>query len=140
MITVTLVCGYCKNTFNRTDYPSRFVKYHSAYCSKRCALLGAREQFRPTQGLVLADNGHLMARAPWHPNRNKNNQVPLAHLLLEDCLGRYLTENEVVHHIDGDPLNNSLRNLQLMTLSSHVKLHNLTRKRGQNGQFLKIVP
>lgn len=43
--------------------------------------------------------------------------------ILQKHLGRKLKSNEIVHHIDGNPLNNSLKNLKLMTRSSHSKLH-----------------
>lgn len=32
--------------------------------------------------------------------------------------------NQVIHHIDFDKLNNEIENLQLMTISDHIKLHN----------------
>lgn len=44
-------------------------------------------------------------------------------LIMEENLGRLLTDNEVVHHIDGNKLNNNLVNLQLLTISEHAKLH-----------------
>lgn len=38
-------------------------------------------------------------------------------------LGRELTEDEEVHHIDGDPLNNDVSNLQVLIKEEHWKLH-----------------
>ena len=38
-------------------------------------------------------------------------------------LGRTLLKNEVVHHIDGNYLNNDPENLQVMTKSEHTQLH-----------------
>ena len=38
-------------------------------------------------------------------------------------LGRELTEDEEVHHIDGNPLNNDINNLQVLTKEEHAKLH-----------------
>jgi len=43
--------------------------------------------------------------------------------LMEQCLGRKLSRNEVVHHINGDIQDNRIENLRLMTLSEHGKLH-----------------
>lgn len=43
--------------------------------------------------------------------------------LMEVHLGRYLGENEVVHHIDGNYCNNSIDNLQVLTREEHNKLH-----------------
>lgn len=50
------------------------------------------------------------------------------HYIMERQLGRRLTGAEVVHHIDGNKLNNDPRNLELHTRSSHAK-HHYSRKR-----------
>lgn len=47
---------------------------------------------------------------------------------MEQHLGRKLTRKEVVHHIDGNELNNDLSNLELMSLSKHSKMHMLGHK------------
>lgn len=44
-------------------------------------------------------------------------------LVMIQHIGRDLMENEVVHHIDHNKLNNDISNLQLMTTSEHAKLH-----------------
>jgi hypothetical protein len=42
-------------------------------------------------------------------------------LIMEKKLGRKLRPNEIVHHIDGDPNNNSVSNLKVMTRGEHNK-------------------
>jgi HNH endonuclease len=37
--------------------------------------------------------------------------------------GRQLGSNEVVHHVDGDPLNNHPANLVILTRAEHMRLH-----------------
>ena len=50
--------------------------------------------------------------------------------LMETIIGRKLGKDEVVHHKDGNPLNNSPDNLIVMTRSEHTKLHfNLSNNR-----------
>ena len=49
----------------------------------------------------------------------KHTQV--ARVLLESSLGRVLDRKETVDHIDGDTLNNSLDNLQMLSLSDNAK-------------------
>ena len=43
--------------------------------------------------------------------------------VMERHIGRKLTKDEHIHHIDGDRTNNSLSNLRLMTRGEHSKLH-----------------
>ncbi len=47
---------------------------------------------------------------------------------MEKILGRKLKEKEVVHHIDGNPKNNSISNLRVMTWSAHSILHGEGKK------------
>mgnify|MGYP003609894025 CR=1 FL=1 len=42
---------------------------------------------------------------------------------MAEHLGRPLTKDECVHHKDRNKTNNSLENLQLLTLKEHVRLH-----------------
>ena len=44
-------------------------------------------------------------------------------LVMENYLGRVLDRNEVVHHINGDPSDNRIENLELMTLAEHGRMH-----------------
>ena len=43
--------------------------------------------------------------------------------VMEKYLGRKLESSEIVHHIDGDGLNNDIGNLEVMTRSEHTKHH-----------------
>ena len=47
-------------------------------------------------------------------------------------IGRKLKNNEVVHHIDGDKLNNDINNLKLMTRKEHIEIH---RKDLESGKY-----
>ena len=48
--------------------------------------------------------------------------------VMEQFLRRKLKKNEVVHHKDGNKLNNNIENLQLMTDTEHRRLHAKERK------------
>ena len=45
-------------------------------------------------------------------------------LLIEQKLGRQLKSDEDIHHIDGNPLNNDIANLEIIEHGKHQQLHN----------------
>lgn len=55
---------------------------------------------------------------------------------MEQHLGRELTEDEVIHHKNGNKTDNRIENLEIMTLSEHSKLHYSSRKRNEKSQFI----
>ena len=57
--------------------------------------------------------------------------------IMEDYLGRKLNSNEIVHHIDGNKLNNDISNLQVVTRSEHLKIHRDELQQGKNNKRLE---
>jgi len=53
----------------------------------------------------------------------KRHYEPEHRIVMERFMKRHLTSAEQVHHIDGDTLNNSPSNLQIVTRSEHMRLH-----------------
>ncbi len=43
--------------------------------------------------------------------------------IVESALGRTLGYNEVIHHKDGNKLNNALSNLEVLDRGEHIRLH-----------------
>ena len=58
-----------------------------------------------------------------HPMADYKGRVVEHRLILSKVLGRMLTKDELVHHIDGDKLNNSPENLELTTRAAHMHHH-----------------
>lgn len=66
---------------------------------------------------------------------HKDGKYKMLHrIIMENEIGRKLRDDEVVHHIDGNGLNNVIGNLQIMTKSEHLRHHecqkNLPKKGG----------
>lgn len=69
----------------------------------------------------------------------------LHRVVFEDAYGITIPNGFVIHHIDGNPLNNSIFNLQMMKIEDHNALHktksdaNLEHRqwREDNKQYLK---
>ncbi len=77
-------------------------KKHDPYYTKE----GYKQVYRPNSS-EARNNGY----APEHRHK------------MSKKLGRPLSSNEIVHHIDGDKHNNKTKNLQLMSRKEHWKTH-----------------
>lgn len=73
--------------------------------------------------------GYYVRYVPWHPCASKDGLVMEHRLVMEGLIGRFLTPDEVVHHIDGNKQNNDPSNLELMTKKQHSIFHNQRRKK-----------
>ena len=71
-----------------------------------------------------------------NPPRSKNPHMgrSRARRLMKRVLRRLLHRNEHVHHKDGDPTNNSLENLEILSASAHSSYHAKLRWATQRGQ------
>ena len=75
-------------------------------------------------GGVTWGRGYKMILIKDHPKANKDGYVYEHRYIMEQSLGRFLTEDEVVHHKDLNPLNNNIENLLLLeNESEHRKEH-----------------
>ena len=82
----------------------------------------------------VSKGDYVYAVVPEHPKATKNHYVLMHRVVMENFLGRMLTDEEVVHHKDHNKKNNSIDNLELMTTVAHQEMH--SREHGR--QMLKL--
>jgi hypothetical protein len=102
---------YCKNC-GKTISQSK-----SGLC-KECYLKSLPE--------TIVKNGRTFIKTPLgYEGKTYNNgkYILQSRYRIEQNLGRYLTRKEVVHHKDGNKLNDSIENLEVLLLRDHSKLH-----------------
>ena len=132
MIKQCLVCGKDFKT-----YPSKILLGRGKYCSKECCLsitninnskkrhqfkLGERHKWQKHISVNWA--GYIEIYSPNHPFRTKRGYVKEHRLIMEEKIGRHLTKDEDVHHINGNKKDNNIENLELIMHSEHTRIHN----------------
>ncbi|HXH35725.1 MAG TPA: HNH endonuclease [Plantibacter sp.] len=99
-----MTCGTCSKPVN----PGR------TYCSRRCA---AFANLTPKGGIYVAKDGRAYVSL-----RGKRKQL-YSRCLMEAHWQRTLAYEEVVHHINGDPADDRLENLAVVSRREHLAIH-----------------
>lgn len=74
-------------------------------------------------GRTLHQNKYWLVYTPHHPMCDNKGYVREHRLVVEKSLGRILERSEIVHHRNGDTLDNSIDNLEIVNRSDHMKIH-----------------
>ena len=72
---------------------------------------------------------------PDHPKSNKDGYIMEHDLVMECFIGRWLEDNEVVHHVNKKRNDNRIENLKLMTINEHSRLHMIERIKEKKGMM-----
>ena len=100
-------CFTCKQTFQ--PEPHNVKNGYGKYCSQPCYWKSLRKS-----GHVNKDGYRIVSEQGNHYKEHRR--------IVEDFIGRKLDASEIIHHKDGNRLNNNISNLQIMSRSTHAKL------------------
>lgn len=81
--------------------------------------LGEKRRF----GRKEHSDGYILVYVPDHPAADRNGYVLEHRFVVEQSIGRYLSSDEYVHHINGDKQDNRLENLEITNMREHAKIH-----------------
>lgn len=76
--------------------------------------------------------GYVTLLIKTHPNAAKDGYIFEHRVVKEMCLGRYLKENEVVHHKNGIKHDNRIDNLEVMDHAEHTIMHHTGLRRSED--------
>jgi len=79
---------------------------------------------RPKKERIVKGCGYIGIYCPNHPSADKYGRALEHRVVMEREMGRYLTPEEVVHHINEDKTDNRIENLQLFANTNlHTQFH-----------------
>lgn len=80
-------------------------------------------------------HGRASVYAPDHPAADHRGRVKRARIVAEGLVGRSLTRNDAVHHINIDPKDDDSSNLMVMSRTAHRRFHGLINRLGISDHF-----
>lgn len=116
----TILCNQCGKEFER---PNCHIGERN-FCSKECALkytvdngLMAEANHTNWKGGKSTQDGYIFKRI------GKGKYVGEHRLIMEKEIGRVLRDDEIIHHVDRNKLNNRIDNLQILSRAEHIEIH-----------------
>ena len=115
--------------FIRNNYP----KFGSKYCANK---LGRSENAINKKikkmGLSIKWSYTYINKQGYLINcKDRNNKFEVHRKVMEEKLGRKLSSDEIVYHIDGNKLNNNPNNLELTNRREHINKYRKDLIKGQ---------
>lgn len=147
------VCVICGKHFFKHIAPSEIALGHGVVCSKECKgiLIRDRErngfykicekcgkEFWVSKSKEKYHHPKFCSRICWNPIEKGMAisidgyyvicGIKVHRTMMENKIGRKLLSSEIVHHKNGNKLDNRLKNLQIVSRSEHNKIHKFLTK------------
>ena len=90
-------------------------------------------------GRVMDSYGYVMIKKNSHPYAQSSGYIKEHRLVMEVELGRYLTADEIVHHINRDKSDNRPENLEVVSMAEHRRIHNIEDKIYESKYDLELI-
>lgn len=130
-------CELCGKELLRTPTVIKKNKHH--FCSKEHYdewLIDHHEK----KGVLVNNGIYHHGQGYIFRYQSSKNYKAEHRLVMEQCLGRPLRSDEIVHHKDGNKQNNDISNLEIVTRAEHIEIHRSellearekARRRGKN--------
>lgn len=107
-------------------------------CSRNCwskahsKIMGGRKGVASSnwKGGEVTIDGRVYIYKPNHPNAMQSGRkyVARSRLVMSEHLNRPLTSSEIVHHVNGDKLDDRVENLMVVTRAKHNTIHHNIKK------------
>lgn len=121
---VLIKCDNCGKDFSISRCYLKRPRKHR-FCSKKC-----ESEFKSFNNSVEHWQGGCIGTTTgyWYIAYN-GKQIEEHRLVMMKHLGRELDKDEVVHHKNGNRLDNRIENLELLSRSEHTKMHGYERRK-----------
>jgi len=86
-------------------------------------------------GAITGTKDRPMIKVVGHPFANRDGKIRYSRWVMESMVGRILSRNELVHHINGDSKDNRKENLALCNKAWHQAYH----RRGRDGKEANVL-
>lgn len=134
------VCDSCGKYFEVGWKISRELSEHN-FCDKDCYFEYRKDiTHHPAwKGGEVKMLGYVFVKTPGHPYGNELDYVKRSRLVMEKFLGRYLTPEEAIHHINENREDDRIENLRLCSCNSeHLRIKHSRNKKIRQLELISI--